>query len=248
VGALEQFAEAVRSARHCVVLTGAGASTESGLPDFRSKEGLWQGIDPTQLVSVTALRNNPVQFYQFYQMRLSRLREAEPNRTHVAIARLEKMGRVRAVITQNIDGLHQAAGSQRVIEAHGSLRVARCLDCDREYPVELIEIPVLTPADLPRCEYCRGVVKPGVTLFEEPLPAEAVEDALSESRLADLMIVVGSSLAVYPVNMLPRIALNHGARLAIVNLESTQYDRHAHWVFHEKAGELLMQLAERVGS
>lgn len=242
----DSFADAVRGARHCVVLTGAGASTESGLPDFRSKQGLWQGIDPTALVSLSALRRDPVAFYQFYRMRLSKLRDAAPNRVHIALAHLEEMGIVKTIITQNIDGLHQRAGSRRVIEAHGSLRTAECLKCRSSYPADVIDVDVSTPDDVPHCEYCGGVVKPGVTLFEEPLPMDAIDRAVAESERSDLMIVVGSSLEVAPVNMLPQMALEGGARLAIINLEPTQYDRVCDWVFHETAGDVMSQLVARI--
>lgn len=242
----DSFVEAVRNARYCVALTGAGASTESGLPDFRSKQGLWQGIDPTKLVSLSALRRNPVEFYQFYRIRLSRLRDAAPNRVHSVLARLEHMGILKALITQNIDGLHQQAGSRRVIEAHGSLRVSVCLQCRNQFPAEVLDVDVTSAEDVPRCDYCGGVVKPGVTLFEEALPAEAIDQAMEESKRADLMLVVGSSLEVAPVNILPRLAIGEGARLAIVNLDATHYDRMGDWVFHRMAGDVLTELLGRL--
>lgn len=243
---INALVEAVETARHLVVLTGAGASTESGLPDFRSREGLWQGVDPTRLVSLSALHNNPVQFFEFYRMRLSRLRDAEPNRVHRALAHLEEAGRLKALITQNIDGLHQRAGSRRVLEAHGSLRYSSCLRCKRKFAAELIDVEVATLDDIPRCSYCDGVIKPGVTLFEEPLPVDVIDQAMEESGRADLMLVIGSSLEVAPVNMLPQMAVSGGSRLAIINLEPTSCDRMADWVFHEKAGDFLTDLVNRL--
>ena len=182
------FVEAVRSAEHCTVLTGAGASTESGLPDFRSKQGLWQGVDPMRLASMTALRTNPVEFYQFYQMRLSKLRDAAPNRVHYTLASLEREGYVQVVVTQNIDGLHQLAGSTTVIEAHGSLRSAVCLGCRREYQAAVLEVPVATRADIPCCSECGGTLKPGVVLFEEALPADAIMAAHDHALRSDLSV------------------------------------------------------------
>jgi NAD-dependent deacetylase len=233
------LAERLAQSRYAVVLTGAGASTESGLPDFRSKEGLWQGIDPMQLASMTALRRNPVEFYRFYRFRLSKLSDAQPNPVHVGLAALQRAGFVKALITQNIDGLHQAAGATAVIEMHGSLRECVCLGCRRRFSSTLIDVEVNTPADVPRCPDCGGVLKPGVILFEESLPEDAVESAVTATRKADLFIVIGSSLEVGPVNQLPLLALEHGADLAIINLEPTHLDRHAEWLIRERAAGII---------
>jgi NAD-dependent deacetylase len=242
-----ELAEALRSSRHAVVLTGAGASTDSGLPDFRSKQGLWQGVDPMKLASLSALRRSPVEFYQFYRQRLSRLRDARPNPVHYGIAALQKAGYVKTVITQNIDGLHQEAGSTGVIEMHGSLRECWCLNCGRRFPNGLIDVDVASPDDLPRCPECRGILKPGVILFEEPLPEAAVERALDATYSADLFIVVGSSLEVSPVNQLPAIAVGEGAELAIINLEPTHLDRQARWLIRERAAGVMQECIRVLG-
>jgi len=236
---IEELAGAVATSKCTVVLTGAGASTDSGLPDFRSKQGLWQGIDPMKLASLTALRSSPVEFYQFYRHRLSRLSGAQPNPVHTALAALQRAGYVSALITQNVDGLHQAAGATDVIEVHGSLRECVCLDCRSRFPSSLIDADVLSPADIPRCPQCRGALKPGVILFEEELPADAIERALEATQRADLFIVVGSSLEVGPVNQLPAIAVQGGADLAIVNLDPTHLDRKARWLLRERAAVVL---------
>lgn len=244
---IRSLAEALAASRHAVVLTGAGASTDSGLPDFRSKQGLWKGIDPMKLASMTALRRNPVEFYQFYRYRLSRLHGAAPNPVHTGIAALQAAGYVKALITQNIDGLHQAAGSQDVIEVHGSLRECVCLRCRRRFPSALIDVDVVTPDDTPGCPECGGMLKPGVILFEEELPEAAIEQALEAAYRADLFIVIGSSLEVGPVNQLPLLAAQEGARLAIVNLEPTYLDHRATWLIRERAAQVLQVVYLHLG-
>lgn len=243
---LRELAEALKGARYAVVLTGAGASTESGLPDFRSKEGLWRGIDPMRLASMTALRRNPVEFFQFYRFRLSKLKGARPNPVHDVLADFQKAGLVKALITQNIDGLHQEAGAPDVIEVHGSLRECVCLSCERRFPSDLIDVDVETEADIPRCAECRGVLKPGVVLFEEGLPVDAIERAVEAAYAADLFIVIGSSLEVGPVNQLPAIAAAQGAHLAIINLDPTHLDSKAQWLIRERAGAALTTVANYI--
>lgn len=244
---IRDLAEALRVSKHAVVLTGAGASTESGLPDFRSKEGLWQNVDPMKLASMTALRQNPVEFYRFYRHRLSGLWGAQPNPVHRALAAMQRAGLVKALITQNVDGLHQAAGSPSVIEVHGSLREAVCLSCEGRFPSRLLDVAVESRRDLPVCPDCGGVLKPGVVLFEEALPMDAIEAALEAAYQADLFVVVGTSLEVAPVNQLPAIAVGEGARLAILNMEPTYLDRKARWVIRQRAGTALTSCAHHLG-
>ncbi|HYF93613.1 MAG TPA: NAD-dependent deacylase [Symbiobacteriaceae bacterium] len=247
VQGVAELAGRLAESRHAVVLTGAGASTDSGLPDFRSKQGLWQGIDPMKLASMTALRQSPVEFYRFYRYRLSKLQDARPNPVHTGLAALQQAGYVKALITQNIDGLHQAGGARDVIEMHGSLRECVCLGCGARFSSRLIDLDVNTPADVPRCPDCGGVLKPGVILFEEPLPAEAVEKALEETYKADLFIVVGSSLEVGPVNQLPALAAERGADLAIINLAATHLDRRARWLIRERAAGVIREIHTFMG-
>jgi NAD-dependent deacetylase len=244
VDELHALTQALRESRDTVVLTGAGASTDSGLPDFRSKQGLWQGIDPMKLASMTALRRNPVEFYQFYRYRLSRLNGARPNPVHTGLAALQRAGYIKTLITQNIDGLHQEAGSTGVLEMHGSLRECVCLQCERRFPSALIDVDVASPADIPHCPECGGVLKPGVILFEEALPMDALEAAVDATYQADLFIVVGSSLEVGPVNQLPELAVSQGARLAIINLEPTHLDKKAHWLLRERAAGVISDLCK----
>lgn len=244
---IAELAAALQRSTHAVVLTGAGASTESGLPDFRSKEGLWRDVDPMRLTSMTALRESPVEFYQFYRQRLARLWGAKPNAVHLALAAMQRAGVITQLITQNIDGLHQAAGSPSVIEVHGSLREAVCLQCGHHFPSRMLDVEVSSRSDLPRCPECGGLLKPGVVLFEEALPTAAIDAALQAAYQADLFLVVGSSLEVGPVNQLPAIALGQGAHLAILNLEPTHLDHEARWLIREKAGAALTACAGYLG-
>lgn len=244
--AVRTLAEALRQSRRTVVLTGAGASTESGLPDWRGAQGVWRRMDPSRVASLTALYEHPVEFYAFYRERLRTLRGARPNPTHLALARLEAAGFIHCLVTQNVDGLHKAAGHRDVIEIHGTLAEAHCARCGRHYPVEVLDREVAQPSDTPQCR-CRGPIKPGVVLFEEALPPEAVARAFAEARSCDLFLVVGSSLEVGPVNMLPRIAVEHGAALAIINLDTTYLDTEARWVVRARSGEFLSAVAAELG-
>lgn len=226
------------ASRWAVVLTGAGVSTESGLPDFRSPGGVWTTVDPARVASLSAFRADPDTFYHFYKTRLSQLGRAAPNPAHHAIARLEAQGIVKLVITQNVDGLHQRAGSREVVEVHGNLREARCAEC--EVVVSIAEmVAALEAGARPRCRRCGGLLRPNVVLFEELLPADAYLRAEEACRRCDTLLVVGSSLEVYPVADLPRLALRQGARLLIVNRDPTPYDEAAHLVLRGAAGEIL---------
>jgi NAD-dependent deacetylase len=222
-------------AQPCVVLTGAGVSTESGIPDFRSLTGIWATYDPMEYATIDAFRRDPAKVWGFYSKRLCVLAEAEPNAAHLALAELERRGHVGAVITQNVDGLHQAAGSKRVIEVHGSIRSASCLGCGHRE--ECARVVTLGP--VPACADCGAVLKPDVVMFGELLPAGAMEEASELARCAGLLLVVGSSLEVYPVAGLPEEAIQAGARLAIVNRGPTPYDRRADLKIDASAGETL---------
>lgn len=244
--AARTLAAALRRGGRTVALTGAGASTESGLPDWRGAGGLWRQMDPARVASMTALYHHPVEFYAFYRERLATLRGARPSGAHLALARLEAGGYLHCLVTQNVDGLHRAAGHQEVVEVHGSLARAHCVRCGQDHPVSILDREVSSPADVPRCR-CGGPVKPAVVLFEETLPEEAITRAFAEARRADLFIVVGSSLEVGPVNQLPRLAVESGADLAIINLDPTYLDQRARWVMRERAGALLTAVADHLG-
>lgn len=235
----------VRS-RRSVALTGAGVSTESGLPDFRSDSGLWAGLDPLEVASLTAFRRRPEAFYHFYRTRLVQLGGAQPNPAHHALVALEAYG-LNAVITQNVDGLHQAAGSRRVIELHGNLREAACPACGWRGPIALIT-DALDRDELPACPLCGSRPKPNVVLFEELLPAEAHAAAEQEVRSADILLVAGSSLQVTPAAWLPEVARSNGATIIIANDEPTAMDRLADVILRGRTGKVLPELVAAVAA
>jgi NAD-dependent deacetylase len=234
------LAELLRANQPCVVLSGAGVSTESGIPDFRSAGGIWAQYDPYEVASIEAFGRDPERVWEFYDLRLGVLAEAEPNPAHVAIAALEAKGLVEAVVTQNVDGLHTAAGSHDVIEVHGSIGRAVCLACGRHED----DVRPLLP--LPRCADCGAILKPGVVMFGELLPVEAIERATALAQSAGLLLVVGTSLEVWPVAGLPEETLAHGGKLAIVNRDPTPYDARADLVVHGSAGEVLAAVLSSV--
>jgi len=236
---VESLAELVRTRGPCVVLTGAGISTESGIPDFRSPTGIWRRYDPMEYATIDAFHADPAKVWDFYGKRLAALAQAEPNDGHRALAELERRGWVDAVITQNVDGLHTRAGSRRVIEVHGSIRAARCIECGTTISSE--EAIALLP--VPGCPSCDALLKPDVVMFGELLPEATIDRAIRLGAEAGLMLVVGSSLEVYPVAGIPLETLAAGGRLAIVNRGATQFDERADVVIDDSAGSTLTALA-----
>jgi NAD-dependent deacetylase len=234
-----RLAALIRDHQPCVVLTGAGTSTESGIPDFRSAGGIWSRFDPYEVASIEAFRRSPERVWEFYALRLQVLADARPNDAHRALADLERRGLVQAVITQNVDGLHAAAGSQNVIEVHGTLARARCPACDAT--VSRAEVEALLP--LPHCLRCGAVLKPDVVMFGELLQPGVIERATALAREAALLLVVGSSLEVWPVAGLPEQTLAYGGTLAIVNRDPTPYDASAHFVTRASAAATLAACA-----
>ena len=222
------LADVVRASRRVVALTGAGISVPSGIPDFRSPgSGLWAGMNPMEVAHVDAFRRDPVSFWAFYGQRFHLLAGKKPNPAHPALAELERRGLLQAVITQNIDGLHQAAGSRDVIEVHGSAASASCAICGASHAREVVIARADAARDgVPRCHEGHPL-KPDVVLFGDMLPEAAVERAWALAGEADLLLCVGSSLEVHPVAQLPAVALQGGARLAIATRGSTPYDSRA---------------------
>jgi NAD-dependent deacetylase len=233
------LAELVRSHQPCVVLTGAGISTESGIPDFRSAGGIWEQYDPVEVANIDALRRDPVHVWEFYALRLEALADAEPNEGHRALAELEERGWIRAVVTQNVDGLHQRAGSREIVEVHGSLREAECIHCGIRVPMA----DAVADLPLPGCPECGEVLKPAVVMFGELLPAHAIERAQQLAAEAGLLLIVGSSLEVHPIAALPGATLAAGGALAMVNRGGTPWDSRAELVLDGGAGETLCALA-----
>ncbi|MBN2151695.1 MAG: Sir2 family NAD-dependent protein deacetylase [Candidatus Lokiarchaeota archaeon] len=244
----ELLETAIVDARHAVAFTGAGISTESGIPDFRSPgSGLWQKYDQS-LMDIDSFRDDPVPFYAMAAEIAGPIFSARPNPAHAALARLESAGKLDGVITQNIDGLHQQAGSKNVIELHGSLRTCTCTRCGSSFPVDVLARKLVNEGELPPvCDECNmGILKPDATFFGEPLPSHALARATATAEGCDLFIVLGSSLEVYPANRLPRVALDHGAQLAIVNREPTMLDPSASILLRATLGDVLPDVADRV--
>jgi NAD-dependent deacetylase len=237
-----ELAALVRERQPCVVLTGAGISTESGIPDFRSDTGIWADVDPLEVASIQAFRRDPERVWSFYRERIHLLREAEPNAGHRALAELERRELVSAVVTQNIDTLHSRAGSREVVEVHGSIRVAVCLSCLWQEPADDV-LAQLEIHPAPLCPHCGEVLKPGVTLFGELLPGVEIERATALARSAALVLVVGSSLEVWPVAGLPLEA----RAFAIVNRGPTALDEQATLTIDASAGETLDALIAALG-
>ena len=236
------LAQLLRANQPCVVLTGAGVSTESGIPDFRSATGIWRRFDPYEVASIDAFRRDPERVWEFYALRLDVLADARPNPAHRALAELEAAGLVQAIVTQNVDRLHVDAGSRDVVEVHGSIGTAVCLACGRR------EDDVRSLLPLPRCADCGAVLKPGVVMFGELLPAGAIARATALAQNAELLLVVGTSLEVWPVAGLPEETLAHGGKLAIVNRDATSYDARAELVIHECVGEVLSRCVSSMSS
>jgi NAD-dependent deacetylase len=219
----EHLAELIRAASSAVVLTGAGVSVPSGIPDFRTPgSGLWANVDPMEVAHVDAWRRDPDRFWSFYGDRFASLVGKQPNEAHSALAELERRGLIRAVITQNIDRLHRLAGNERLIEVHGSIEWSVCLQCGGRVAID--RVVELLGAGAPECAACIAPLKPDVVLFGELLPEQAMAEAQALALEADLMICVGSSLEVYPVAGLPAITRGSGGRLALVTQGPTPYD------------------------
>jgi NAD-dependent deacetylase len=238
----ERLAELMREHRPCVVLTGAGVSTESGIPDFRSPTGIWESYDPMEYASIEAFHDDPVKVWDFYGRRLSMLATAEPNAAHHALAALERGGWVAAVVTQNIDLLHERAGSRAVVEVHGSIRTSSCLSCYTRVPLDDV-IRLLDGASAPACPTCGTILKPDVVMFGEALPHAAMDRAYELARGAALMLVVGSSLEVWPVAGLPLEA----AAFAVINRGPTALDGDAVLKIDAPAGETLAAVVDFLG-
>lgn len=243
--AIQSAAALLKQARSVVAFTGAGISTPSGIPDFRSPQcGLWTNADPMTVASIYGFRQNPEAFYNWIYPLARLTLNAVPNPAHLALARLEALTNFTAVITQNIDMLHTRAGSSRVYELHGHMREVTCIHCFKVYPAEPIIVRFLNDRIVPHCPACNSVLKPNVILFGEQLPIQQLLGAQEVARRADVMLLVGSSLEVAPASDIPLLARRYGAQLIIVNLEATPLDSLAQWVVHADAAEVLPHLVD----
>ena len=234
---IEQFKDIIEQNNNIVFFGGAGVSTESGIPDFRSKDGLYnQKYDypPEEILSHSFFVKNTEEFYKFYKDKMNSLKY-EPNITHIKLAELEKIGKLKAVITQNIDGLHQKAGSKNVYELHGSVYRNYCMNCEKFYDGEY----VFSSKAVPKCS-CGGTIKPDVVLYEEALDEEIVQNSINAIRKADIMIVAGTSLTVYPASGL--INYFRGKKLVLINKDSTLYDNRADLVINDSLGKIFSKI------
>jgi NAD-dependent deacetylase len=244
--AIDFAAALFRGAKRAVVLTGAGLSTPSGIPDFRSEgKGLWSRDEPLEVASLSTFRTAPERFFQWFRPLASQIFNACPNPAHIALAEMEAAGRLQAVITQNIDVLHQKAGSKRVIEMHGTMRTLSCTQCFKQVESAPFLKPFAEQGVIPHCPHCGAVLKPDVILFGEQLPQKAWYDAQREARQCDLMMVVGSSLEVLPVAGLPIQALDRGAHLIILNNTPTYLNVRADVTIGEDVASILPAIAEK---
>lgn len=247
---IERAADLVRRGQRVVVFTGAGVSTESGIPDFRSPGGIWSKYDPEEFTYQRFVSSAEARKKHWQMLRDTFLSyQAEPNAAHYAIAALDRMGKLDCVITQNIDGLHQRAGvpPEKVFELHGTMDWAYCLACRQRYPMDEVKGWLAAGVEVPECGTCGGTLKPAVVYFGESLPSAVLAEAKERSQNCDVFIVVGSSLVVYPAAYLPEEALWSGAKLIIVNLTRTHLDGRAEVVLQGKAGEVMTALVARLG-
>jgi NAD-dependent protein deacetylase/lipoamidase len=241
------LAELLASSERTVALTGAGVSVPSGIPDFRTPEtGLWANVDPMEVAHIEVFERDPERFWSYYRPRFHSLGDKRPNRAHEALAELERRGLLEGVITQNIDRLHRAGGSRNVVEMHGSIATSRCRECGASFELEEVDA-LFDERGVALCSSCSGAVKPDVVLFGEMLPMDAVARAQALAEGAELMLCVGSSLAVYPVAGLPQLTLESGGRLALVTKGPTPFDGAAELKLEGEVDEELVALLAALG-
>lgn len=241
---IEQAKNILVNAKYTVALTGAGISTGSGIPDFRSPEsGLWDYVNPMEVATIASFKRNPQAFFDWIRPLAKKIMTAQPNSAHLALAQMEKYGPLQGIITQNIDVLHTKAGSQIIHEVHGHMREATCMQCLETFQTDTILGDYLENGAIPRCPQCRGVLKPNIILFGEILPVLALTRAKRLAQACDVMIVAGSSLEVSPAGDLPMLAKYAGAQLIMINYGKTHLDELADVVIHDNIADVLPELA-----
>ncbi len=247
---IEAVADMIVDSEKVVVFTGAGFSTESDVPDFRGPQGVWSKFDPSELNLPNFLRSEEIRekYWQVHKMFWETVREAKPNSGHYAINELHNMGKLDCIITQNTDGLHQKAGvpDEKVLELHGTMHWADCLDCQRRYPREEVHQKMLDGEAVPRCDTCKGILKPATVAYGQAMPERETRESEARSAACDLFLAAGSSLVVYPAAQMPIIAKRGGAKLVILNIGETPHDHYADIVIGEKTGETLSLIVSRV--
>lgn len=247
LAAIEDTAELFRKSKRVVILTGAGISTPSGIPDFRSEgSGLWSRDEPMEVASLATFRAFPERFFNWFRPLAGQIFNAKPNAAHNALTELEYAGRELTIVTQNIDGLHQKAGSKHVVEMHGTIQTLSCTECFKQFVSEPFLNAYVAEGKIPRCLNCNGILKPDVILFGEQLPQSAWLEAQRETRRCDLMLVAGSSLEVLPVAGLPMQALDRGAHLVIINNTPTYLNVRADVVILNDVVKIIPEIAKRV--
>ena len=240
---IERLRSMIAEAKRGVVFTGAGISTESGIPDFRSPGGIWTKNQPIEFQDFLASEEKRREAWRRLFNTEGVIQKAEPNKGHLAVAELVRIGKVSSVITQNIDGLHHRAGVpyEKVIELHGNATYAKCLDCGRRYELDAIREAFKKNETLPVCKYCNGIIKTATISFGQAMPEEAMREAQQETLSCDLFLAIGSSLAVYPAAGFPELAKSNGARLVIINRDPTGLDSIADLVIHQSIGRVLSE-------
>jgi NAD-dependent deacetylase len=241
---IEQASRLIQNAKNLVAFTGAGISTDSGIPDFRSDTGLWKqtDVDPLEVASLFGFRRNPQAFYDWVKPLANTILMAKPNPSHIALADLETQGILTAIITQNIDILHTRAGNKTIYELHGHMRQTTCIRCYQVFDGVPILEQFLLDGHVPHCEHCGGVLKPNVILFGEQLPVRELRDAQQSAKQCDVMLIIGSSLEIAPANQLPVIAKRNNAKIIIINLDETHLDHMADVVIHARSSLVLPQI------
>lgn len=244
---IEHAVTLIQHARYVLAFTGAGVSTPSGIPDFRNPtSGIWKDVDPLEVASMGGFRRNPEAFFQWIRPLAQLINQARPNPAHVALAQMEASGYLRGIITQNIDMLHNRAGSRTIYELHGHLREATCIHCFTVYPAQNMIETFLDEGRIPYCPACGNVLKPNVILYGEQLPMKVFMTAKEAVHKADTMIVIGSSLAVAPASDIPLLAARNHAKIIVVNKESTFIDPLADVVIHANAADILPRILCRL--
>lgn len=242
---IKQVAEKLVNSSFAVVLTGAGISTGSGIPDFRGPQGIWKVMDPN-LFHISHFYSDPLDTWKIFMNEMYyKIKDSKPNRAHYSLARLEELNVIKAVITQNIDNLHEKAGSKKVIELHGNMRFSVCTQCYRKFNIEEAFNEVKNNR-LPTCPYCGGILKPDVVFFGEALPQREIKEAFELASQSDLFLVLGSSLAVSPANQLPIVAKSNGADLIIINMGETELDSYADIRIEGKVEEVFPKICKKV--
>ncbi len=241
---IKAMASAIKTSKHVVIFTGAGISVESGIPHYRGEGGLWNKYDPNIYANIAYFLQDPSYYWNFFrEVRYPMLKKAKPNKAHLALAELETLGNLKTVITQNIDGLHQEAGSSSVIELHGTTRIIYCMNCSQEYSMDEV-FSMLESQIPPLCSECKGKLRPAVVFFGESLDPQILRLGFEEAENCDFLLAVGSSLVVHPAADIPRIAKQSGAILALVNKEKTLLDTAADYVINEEAGKILPKIVQ----